>query len=298
MALLYPYNLCQRLFSEASSLDNLSSLFLGALFRSEAMISALVAYLSRAQQLERLLISFVEQDADLSTSIKAIVDKKTVKTLSFNYNVVQENDSVILFDLISNTRSINDLKIRAVYLKEEDFSLALKHVEKNESIVRLHLSAHGLLHVDYERIATSISKSRTVNHLHLFVNDGFGNIDVDMDSVDKMFEVCSNLDRLTVGKYQRTRSRGDEVDLKYLIRFSRTFAGSKMTRDSRLPRELFSIMLYEGFKHLNWFDGQLSTVIRALLDRRTIGIIAGDFLPLSRPYVYVRCRDALEKIAN
>ena len=264
------------------------------------MVTALVAYLSRVPKLESLHLGFDEQDADLSTFIKVVVNKKTLKRLSIIHNVLQENDAALLCDLISNTRSINNLEITAENMKEEDLYLALKHFEKNASIVKLDISFNDLFYLDYELIAAFISKNRTVNHLHLFTKEDNEDdeLEIDTDSVDEMFEMCDNLDNLIVGDYQRTRSRGDEQDLKNLIRFSRTLAGSKMTRDSRLPRELFDIILYEGFKHLNWFDNQLSVVIRALLNRRTIGIVASDLLPLSRPYLYVRCRDALEKIAN
>ena len=293
-------NLSPSLFSRASSLDNLESLTLWEFKRSEAMISALAAYMSRTPKLEGLHVHFDEQDADLSTFVKAVNDNKTLKILTMIFNVVQENDSAIMFDLISNTRTINDLGITAKNLKEEDFYLAFEHFETNESIVKLQLSANDLLHIDYERIAESISKNRTVNDLHVIIedeNEGVG-LEVDTDSADNMFEMCDNLDSLIVGDYERARSRGDELDLENIIKISRTLAGSQMTKESRLPRELLNIMLYEGFKHLNWFDNQLSVVVRALLDRRTLGIVAGDLLPLSRPFLYVRCRDALDKIAN
>ena len=266
-----------------------------------------MAYLSRAKQLDSLCIDFVKREADLSSFVKAVIDNKNLKILSIYYHVIRETDYAILPDLISKTRSIHDLEITAMDQRMDDFYLALENLEKNESIVKLHISAILFTEIDYERITALIAKNRTVNFVRLSwdVYNDYHQIELEddielrdvKDSIDRTFEMCSNLDSLIVGFYERARYRGDELDLKNIIKISRTLAGSKISRYSRFPRELFNIILYEGFRHLNWFDDQLSVVIRALLNRRTIGIVCNYLLPLSRPYLYVRCRDALEKIA-
>ena len=288
------------MLSTASSLDNLICLDIWEFVRSETVVSALSAYLSRANRLESLLIVFVDGEADIRRVTDAIIKNQSIRKLSFFYQAIRKPDITPLFDLLAQTHSINDLEIGVKDLDLESLYLGIDYFAYNKSVIRLKLNSTALRFaaaIDYERITASMSKNQVVSEVNMHVfKYGYGYVDfkVDAESVQRVFESCCNLDKLTIK--ESVNSRSNERELQNLMRISRTFVGSQMTKDSRLPRELLNIILYEGFKHLNWFDGQLNVVVRALVDRRTLGIVRKDLLPLSRPYLYVCCQDALEKI--
>ena len=288
------------MFLKASNLDRLTELRIQQIERSDVSVSALSAYLSRANMsLQTLCMSFADGEADIDAVVKEIRNSKSIKCLNISFDSVKENDPSLLLDLISKSRSINHLVLELDSVTVGDVHRVFDHLERSDSIVKFDFNCHFVdtteSSIDYDRIASSISKSRTLNNVSLSLLRSETSMDSEM--ADEFFETCGNLDQIFVEKYYRFRYReDDEKDLHHLIEFARSFAGSKMTKNTVLPRELFSIVLYEGFKHLNWHDDQLSTVIRALLDLRTLDLIQGGPLPMSRPYLYVRCRDALERI--
>ena len=264
-------------------------------------MSSLAAYISRATQLTQLWVSFEDLDADLSTLVESIINSESIQSLDFDAEIIKENDTALLFDLITKTRSINRLHIAPKSMAMDDIYRAFECLVKSESIVKFCIlpSNTGEFILDYDRMARSITKSRTVNDFELNLElDDFEGLEIDPVAVDKMFETCGKLDRLMIGEEERTRSREDTSKLQELMNLARTFASGKMTKKTPLPRELFNIILYQGFKHLNWTDGQLPVVVRALSDRRNLGQVQSGLLPLSCQYLYVRCRDALEKVKS
>ena len=285
----------------ASNLDYLTQLDMQQLKRSDLMVTSLSAFLSRTETLQTLYMSFGDGEADISTVIGALTSSKSIKRLKLGFDPKKENDSLLLFDLISKSRSINHVTLALNNLATDDLYRVFENLEKSDSIVKFGLSIHlvdAAESIDYGRIASSISQCPTLNGVSLTLRSDGASSNLDSNMVNKIFDTCSNLDALNIRGHSLVRESFDEEDLEDLIEMARTFAGSNMTKHTVLPRELFSIMLYEGFKHLNWFDGQLSTVIRALLDRRTLSHVQSDLLPLSRAYLYVRCRDALETIRS
>ena len=287
------------LFLTASNLDNLNHLDFGLVPRTYLFVSSLTAYISRAKQLMKLWVSFEDEDADLSTLVESIINSKSIQFLDFDLYLIRENDTALLFDLITKARSVNQLYLMPAKLATDDIYRAFEHLGMSDSIVKFCIlpSNNGELILDYDRIAKCIAKSRTVNDVDLDLDD-FNDLVVDAVAVDKMLATCGNLDKLTIGEQERTRSRQDNSQLQALMNLARTFASSKMTKKTPLPRELFNMILYQGFKHLNWADGQLSVVVRALSDRRTLSHVQNGLLPLSCPYLYVRCRDALGKVKS
>jgi hypothetical protein len=55
------------------------------------------------------------------------------------------------------------------------------------------------------------------------------------------------------------------------------------------------LAMYQGNE---WYDEQVYTVVNTLLDRRTVGMVYNDTLPLGRSYLFVRCRDASSKLRS
>ena len=267
--------------------------------RTQNVVSSLSAYIPRAKQLTKLGVTLDRPDADISTLVASIVNHKSIQSLDFCLDVLNENDKDLVFDLITKTRA-NQLHLILSTLSMNEYYHVFELLQKNVSIVKFELDMTPtddgeILNLDCDQLAKSFTKSQTLNELRIDAFHAFG---IDQAAMHKMFQTCCNLNKLKFKNYLQTRPRDDCPELKSLVRISRTFAGSSITPDSRLPRELLNIILYEGFKHLNWYDQQLYVVIRALLDRRTVGIVASNLLPLSRPYLYVRSRDALEKMAN
>ena len=209
-----------------------------------------------------------------------------------------------MFDLISKSQHIHHLSVTVKELdselNSEDVHQSFQCLESKTSIVKFNLSADlseisiGL--VNYERIANCLSKNHVINEATLLLEYDDDETSLALAAAtENVLSRCSNLDKVEINGHCQYRP-GNETDLKCLIRLARTFAAGMLTQESRLPRELFATILYEGFKDLGWHDDQLSVVIRALSNRRTAGSVRGDVLPLSRSYLYVRCRDALERL--
>ena len=206
-------------------------------------MAAIAAYIPHAKQLTKLWVSFLSEDADLSALFESIINSRTIHTLGVDYDIIRENDTALLFDLITKTRSVNQLNLMPTGLAMEDFYHSFDLLEKSDSIVKFEVFIcppfEGDLVLDYDRIASSILKSGTLNVLVLYVTDSV-EFEVEPVALDKMFETCSNLDRLKIKDHERTRSTATVPEIKGLIQLARTFAGAKITKKSSLPRELFN----------------------------------------------------------
>ena len=285
------------LFQRASALDNLTKLSLEEILRTKSMVSSLAAFLSRASRLTRLDIGFYQEDADLSALFQSILKSTSIQKLSILCRFDQENDVDLMLDLISESRFINDLRISPMGISEDHFYLAFESLESSQSIVKFAFSPFesDILEIDYERLAASVAENAVVNDLTLFNGEEEYDPDAD-DALDVFKTICTHLEGITI-KGCGSRPKRDTDNLKQLTRLARTFSTSSLTQGSTFPRELIRIIVYEGFKDF-WNGDQLSIVVRALLDRRTLGLIYGDILSLSRSYLFVRCRDALERIRS
>ena len=298
------------LFLQPSCLDNLTRVDFEELARKDQIVSSLATFLPRAKQLKSFSVVFLNSrvsllnspDADISAVIEAIVTSRSIQVLFLSFELTLENDLTLLLKLISQSKSINHFYFGADHLKDDELYLAFEYLERSDSIVKFHLRSDPSSFSsppDYKRIAECVRKCPTVNDVDFFRRDEDEEYDQDAsNALDTFYETCSNLDRIQIKDGGMNRPGRESKDWTQLFQIARTFAGAKLTKKTKVPRELFTLILNEGFKHLSWFDNQLSVVIRALLNRRTLGIIYGDVLPLSRPYLYVRCRDALEKIRS
>jgi hypothetical protein len=94
------------------------------------------------------------------------------------------------------------------------------------------------------------------------------------------------------------RPRDKQEDPRQLLRLARTILLSKPTMSTIIPRELYRVIVYEGFTDGTWYEDQLLIIVKALLNRRTLGLVYENSLSLSRSFLFVRCREALETVRS
>ena len=278
-------------FIRPSNLDNLCVLSIHDLQRNESNVGYIASFVSRAHHLKTLVLSFYSHDADISVMIGNIISNDSIQTLSLSLRV-RNKDITVLPDLISQSRSIHHLHLYIDNIRDDLFYDLLQKMESSCSIVKFHLICQPPTSLNYRRIAAGIQKCRVLNDLTLFEKS----VGEEQERVvDSFFADCVNLERLQVKRWERVRESFQD-ELTSLIKISRTFCGARWLKESRVPTELLDLILVEGFKKIGWVDGQFGVVKKVLMDRRSLGLVYSDALPLSKSYLYVRCRDALDKI--
>ena len=265
-------------------------------------ISALTAFVSRSQRMKQLDIHDIKQTLNTKLMFQAIGNSKSIRSLGVCLSD-SRNSLSGLIDLIRCTTQINDLCVFLNPTSIEDQYQLLSALSQNQSIVRASIrdksddddaSVDEIEQEELQRLAELLPKNRTISEL--FIDFSFFAMNSDVQAtVDSMAASTRNLDQISLNGRKYKRSETVQI-VRELIVIARTLVGSKSTKEWVIPRELFNVILFEGFKCEYWYDDQLKTVIRCLLDRRSLGLVYEGILSLSRSYLFVRCRDALEEI--
>ena len=289
------------LFGRPSCLDTLSTLRLEKLHKlpkGGSMVNELSNYIERAAFLKHFAFGFNNRGASAERLIEAVAKSPSIEYLQVDLKESSEPEISMMLALIKETKQINVLKVTASL---GDYRV-LEAVSRNESVVTFSYTDHWdqeAFELDYNMIVGVLPMNKTLNKVHLdyqSVNDHERTVDEILDAIHDDFP---NYDEFTLNTFSYNRFEilnNIKQDLAPLIKVARVFAGSRMTKSSRLPPELFRLIITQGFEHEKWYDYQLEVVATALLDRRTLGLVYGDILRISEPYLYVRCREALVKV--
>ena len=303
-------------FDQPSRLDQLTALTLNNLFYTDETVNILSTYLSRTKSLTHLglVISFPGYDesddesedkdpecVSIAPVISAISNSESIESLSLTLQKLDNLEHQALVHLIAQNQRVNDMNLEIVIQKQSQTHEILDSLMLSQSIVKFKFENENPA-LAYPLDLPTFERTFRANTI---LNDIDISTDVLSDDIPRVarriFDSIpgQNLERFVLEGCVNTRGFSYTEDFKDLIYLARTFCGSKLNKRTVFPPELFQVVLFAGFveeEEQIWYEDQLLCIIKSLLDRRTLGLVLGEVLPISQSYLFVRCRDALEKI--
>ena len=313
-------NEIELLVKDASALDNLSTITVCSNQVSQADIDALVLYVARAQKLTELDLRLSGKDNDSARLFDSLARTDQFRCLKLSLNDLTDADYRAIQNIVKTSR-INSFYFSTNFSDLSHMYATIDALSTSNSIVKCVLvdedntkknrrsniinfwedATVDLFDVplfDFSCIQRLFEKHRVLNDLEI-VGPAAG-YSKKQAKIDEIKASCLNLERLDLNSRIQWPDRREEINvfLKTMypyIEITRVLASGNPGPKRRLPRELLEIILI-SYIGQGWYRNQLVAIITALLDRRTLGLVYGDILPLSKSYLYVRCRDALLRI--
>ena len=294
------------LIETPSHLDNLEQLHIRSLSVTVRCSQDLIAYLSRTTNLKAFHLDIDDRDGNLACLIEAVQRVDTIERLRVNIPNIAEDEFQVMLCLIRETRHLHDLSIN---LDNTDTSMIYQLFDAlslSKSIVKFsaieNASDKEPYELDLDHIKSAMAKNRVLDYLYA----GFGRLSNSHSSLQRFmlsfYENSRNLRMVNFFPFESLRPKkvGEiEQSMTPLFILARTLAGFKSSTRQVIPLELWHEILFQCFREDGWYEDQLMVAIRALVNRRTIGLVQSDlFMRCTKPYLYVRCRDALEKLRS
>ena len=298
------------ILEQLSRKDSIKDLRISNALQNETNLNILLSFLPQATALTRLFLQFrsgLRKDIQFDDLIESIPALVPIQKLEFSLEDSRPSEVGALAKLIRNSKSIHALRLD-IRTRETDHFRIFEALAESKSIVdfKCVINGYGSASDDVSsRLIACISKNRILNNVYISFDGPFFDLQRSFgDDIEKTVSTNRNLDRMHVSNadsyqnfdVQSPRLKQGSEHSRSLVRIARTLALSKFTKKTVFPRELLHSILFEGFNGQEWFEDQLQTVIRCLLDRCTLGLVYSDILPVSKSYLYVRCRDALGQV--
>ena len=291
------FELCPTLSKSLSTLDIRGY---GA-FLGDSFWPSFEKFVSGSQSLESLSLTFNHYLPDMNqlvSFIHAMNRPRSVKNLTLNItDPIPQNDRACLSQALSELRFVDRLGLSLVHndgSDSEQILSSLRTVASNHLIATLQFTFRSrnndrlLIPVDtLKDLIVSFDYFETVHFETAELSDS------DLQELSTWYQQTN---MSTQFEFNRCVLSSDDTPvLSASARFSlvllRTLAGAVRTNSTPIPLETILYIARRGLQHTRyWSDSDFSVISKALLDRRTLGVLRHPEGRVSKQSLLIYCK--------
>ncbi len=250
-----------------------------------------------------------EKTESIEPIISACSQSSSLESASFE-GFLNQSKYIEVFEAMIPVAKIHSLELNGIN-RTQDAIQILRAVSKSESLVQVkcQMASQAINVLEFARAVNDAQNlcilDISIHSYELGIQEFESQTAVDEE---KIFATKRSIQGIKFSCRNRSflleNSAYIELDLQSLIFEARLLSGSRFVRKKKgmkqhrhLPAELIeAILLHAYYDEKVCSEDQLKTIIRCMLDRRTLGKIVMKEMEASKSFMYVRCRSVLESL--